>query len=607
MLRGFFSGIWKLLSGVSRVISVLVPLIFAGVFVFAVVTGLRNAQPEPLPPKAALLINPAGVLVESRTPLEPIEAFMQGEEAEVLLSDVVEAIDRAADDARISALVLDLQALIGPSLTQAFELRQALDRFKSAGKPVVAVGDYYDQSHYLLAAQADTVVLHPEGAVALQGYGVYRNYVRELLNNAMITMNVFRVGEYKSAVEPFLRDDMSDGERQVVEQWLGTLWGEYTALVESSRELEPGAIDRFVTEFPERLEQADGNMAQLMLDAGLVDDLMGREQQAEWLASVAGATDESGAFESVDFRRYLAEPAMPIEPNTTSKIIAVVPVEGELVPGESGAGFAGSDTVVEQLEQAAEQEDVAALVLRVNSPGGSVFASEVIRQKVLAIKEMGIPVVVSMGSVAASGGYYIAADADEIWALPGTITGSIGVFAAFPTIERLYDWAGITVDGVGTTPLASAMRFDTGVDENGARIITSVVNYIYRDFVELVAAGRGMTWDDVDAIAGGRVWSGRDASENGLVDKLGGLEEAVAAAARLAQLDDWEVKRVGTPLTPEQLMFEELGRKFGVARVPMANVVSDFATRLAQPLRVLDSLQDPKNVYVRCLDCTVGF
>lgn len=602
MLRTVLHTIWRVMSWVSRVVAVLIPLVFLAVVLIFLGSSLGSQQ-APLPERAALVINPMGVLVENRTPKEPLEAFLEAEAGEVLLADVIEAITLAGTDERITALILDLEQLIGPSVTQTLEIAQAINQFKASGKPVLAVADYYDQSHYLLASHADEVVLHPEGAIVLQGFGAYRNYVRQLLDNALITMNVFRVGENKSAVEPFLRDDMSASERTVVSQWLGELWQVYTESVERERGFDAGVVTAFLNDFPNRLEASDGDMAALMLEAGFVDQLLGYDQRDSWLAETVGAVNAEGDVETVDFRRYLADRDDSLSPEAGLGVVAIVPVEGELVPGDSGAGFAGSDTIVEQLQQASELDDVLAIVLRVNSPGGSVFASEVIRQKVLAIKAQGLPVVVSMGSVAASGGYYIAADADEIWAHPATITGSIGVFAAFPSVERLYEWAGITVDGVGTTALSKSLRVDTGVDDNGRRIVTSMIGNVYRDFVTLVAEGRGMEWQAVDAIAGGKVWSGSDAANNGLVDHLGGLEQAVAAAAALAGAEQWQTERVGTPLSPEQLMLEELGRNVGQVSWPAAGIVAEMATRLAQPLRVVDSLRDPRQIYIRCLEC----
>ena len=608
IIRGFFGGIWRFLTGLSRVITVLIPLLFLGVFVTSLVIGFKGAAPEEIPEKTALVVAPSGFIVENRSPLEPLEAFMQDEQGEVLLSDLVKAINLGAKDERITVLVLDLQAVAGPSVAHTIELKKALDNFKASGKPIVAMGDYYAQGQYLLAAQADHVLLHPKGSIELTGFAAYRTYMRQLLANARVTMNIFRVGEYKSAVEPFLRDDMSEGEREVVSQWLGKLWSEYTTYVEDARGLSQGFIDSFVAEFPDRLDAVGGDGAQMMADAGLVDVLLFRDAQESYIAELVGATEDDGSFVGVDVDHYLMAQGflMTEAPDEIKPRIAVVPIEGELVPGESGSGFAGADTIVEQIERALELERLSAVVLRVNSPGGSVFASEVIRQKVLQIKERGIPVLVSMGAVAASGGYYIAADADQIWALPGTITGSIGVFAAFPTVEKLYDWVGASVDGVASTPLAAAIRFDTGIEPVGERIINSYIGRVYQDFVGLVAEGRGKTWDEIDAIAGGRVWSGADAQEIGLVDQLGTLANTIDAAAELAEIDEWEVRLIGTPISPEQLFLEQLGRNLGTASVSKHSVVARFASQLAVPLRTLDSLQDPRNLYVRCLECNPG-
>ncbi len=321
----------------------------------------------------------------------------------------------------------------------------------------------------------------------------------------------------------------------------------------------------------------------------------------EWV----GATDEEGDWVSVSAEGYLAALDAERVEDANDARIAVVPVEGELIPGDSGAGFAGSDTVVEQIERALELDGLAALVLRVNSPGGSVFASEVIPPKLRQVKASGLPLVVSMGGVAASGGYYIAADADEIWAHSASITGSIGVFAAFPTVEKLYEWAGITPDGVSTSRLATAVRMDTGVSPEGSRIINSLIANIYDDFVALVAQGRGKTWDEINALAGGRVWSGMDAQAVGLVDQLGGLKDAVDAAAARAEVENFETLVIGNPISPEQRFFEQLGRELGQVRVPGQAVVQQLLRQLTPQLRLADSLQDPRNLYLRCLECGV--
>ena len=370
LIKGFFKGIWGFISGFNKVVMTLIPLALTIYLVAVIVIAFRQVAPDPIPERAALLVNPAGVLVENRSPLEPLQALLQDGAGEVLVFRVAKAIREAAEDDRISALVLDLEALNGPSISHVLELKEDIDTFKASGKPVIAVGDYYSQSHYLLASQADHILLHPEGAVEVSGFAVYRNYVRQLLENVYLTMNVFRVGENKSAVEPFLRDDMSELERQVVAQWLGDVWGAYTQLVEQPREFDPGFVDQFISEFPDRLDIAGGDPARLMLEAGFVDELLTHSQQDERLKEWVGATDEADQWRAVSVDDYLAARNAELETEIEKPRVAVIPIEGELVPGESGEGMAGSDTIVEQIDRALETPDVAALVLRVNSPGG---------------------------------------------------------------------------------------------------------------------------------------------------------------------------------------------------------------------------------------------
>ncbi|MEC7493345.1 MAG: signal peptide peptidase SppA, partial [Pseudomonadota bacterium] len=484
---------------------------------------------------AGLLIAPTGRLVEDRTPLEPLDALFAGELAgETLLSTVIEGIDAAADDDRITSIVLDLENLAGPSTSQSMEIIEALDRFSETGKPIVAIGDYFTQSQYLLASQADTIFLHPEGGVSLMGFGVYRTYLKQFLENITVNFHFFRAGENKSAVEPFMRDDMSPQEREVVGKWLNSLWDDYTALVEKGRNKSPGEVTAFVNDFPERLEANGGDLARVFLQEGYVDELLYGDELEERVTEIVDARDEDGDIQLVTLKRYVTDIRDPFE-SEEQPLIAVIPIEGTLVPGDSVQGSAGSDTVVEQLERA-DEADAVAIVLRINSGGGSVFASEVIRAKVEAIAADGVPIVVSMGGAAASGGYWIAAAADEIWAMPSTITGSIGVFSAFPTFEGVFDYVGATVDGIGTTTMAGSLDPSRPLDENSERIFQAVVDGIYREFLSLVATARNMTVKEVDAIAGGKVWIGRQAKEIGLVDQLGSLDDAIASAAALAQV-----------------------------------------------------------------------
>jgi protease-4 len=548
-----------------------------------------------------LLISPKGRLVESRTPLEPVDALFASELAgEVLLSSLIEAIDEAATDPRITSIVLDLEDLAGPSTSQSMEIIEAIERFSASGKPIVAVGDYFSQSHYLLAAQADEIILHPEGGISLMGFGVYRTYLKQFLDNIRVKFHVFRAGENKSAVEPYLRDDMSPQERSVVARWLNSLWDDYTAQVEKGRGKSEGDVTAFVNDFPARLEANGGDLAQVFLQEGYVDALLSGDEVEARVTEIVDAVDDDGDVALVGLRRYLIDIRQPSD--ETLATIAVVPVEGTLIPGESIQGSAGSETIVNQLTEAMES-DAVAIVLRINSGGGSVFASEEIRTKVQEISEAGVPVVSSMGGAAASGGYWIAAETDQIWALPTTITGSIGAFSVFPTIEGVFDYFGASVDGVGTTNMASGFDPAQPLDENTRRIFQAMIDGIYNEFLGLVADGRDMTVEQVDAIAGGKVWIGRQALEIGLVDELGGLNDAIRAAAELAGLDDYKAERFGAPISPQQLVLEELGKNLEVAMPATVQNAMAWLAPLQEPLVTLSQLQDPKHIYLQCFDC----
>ena len=566
--------IWRILAGISKVITVLVPLVFVVVFFAALSVSVSENAPKPLPDRAGLLIAPSGRLVEDRTPLAPLDALFADElSGETLLSTVIEIIE-------------------------------ALDRFSETGKPVIAIGDYFTQSQYLLASQADTVFLHPEGGVSLMGFGVYRTYLKQFLENIRVNFHVFRAGDNKSAVEPYMRDDMSPQEREVVGKWLNSLWGDYTALVEKGRNKKPGEVTAFVNDFPDRLEANGGDLAEVFLQEGYVDELLYGDDLEERVTEIVDARDDDGDIQLVSLKRYVSDVRAPVDDE--QPLIAIIPIEGTLIPGDSIQGSAGSGTVVDQLERADEAGAVA-IVLRINSGGGSVFASEVIRAKVDAIAADGVPIVVSMGGAAASGGYWIAAAADEIWAMPSTITGSIGVFSAFPTFEGVFDYVGATVDGVGSTTMAGSLDPSRPLDENSQRIFQAVVDGIYREFLALVATSRHMTVEEVDAIAGGKVWIGRQAKEIGLVDELGSLEDAVASAARLAQVDSYEAKRFGTPITPQQLLLEELGSSFGVALPQALGSAMSWLAPMHEPLMLMMQLKDPKHVYLQCFDCNYGY
>jgi protease-4 len=501
---------------------------------------------------------------------------------------------------------MELDNLVYAGISRTQEIVRALETFRASGKPVIAVGDYYTQDQYLLASHADEVIVHPLGGVALEGFSSYRNYFRSALEKLSINVHIFRAGEHKSAIEPLVRDDMSPEEKAVTARWLDDLWAQYAAMVEAERDLPPGAVTAYANEFPERLRQHGGDAATAALEAGLVDRLMQRAEANDYLIEVVGAEDEDGLYEAVVFERYAARKQPSRDDAADSGRVAVVTAAGNILPGDQPPGVIGGDSTARLIRGAAEDEDTDAIVLRINSGGGSMFASEVIRQQVLFAQSREIPVVVSMGSVAASGGYYIAAPADEIWATPTTITGSIGVFAAFPTFEDLLERVGIYTDGVGTTEMAGSLRADRPLNPDLVEALNSGIEFAYRTFLDVVAEGRDMPVEAVEPLAEGRVWSAADALETGLVDRVGSLEEAIASAAALAGVDDYEVDYVELPLSPRDLIMKQLANRVGQLGFTAPAALARLVSPVRAAVEELSVLQDPRHLYLRCLDCGSG-
>ncbi len=608
-LRRFFSGLWNLLTWIRLALANILFLIMLVVMYFVFTSG----GPEPLPPKAALLLNPVGYVVDQPTPIDPIEAFFVEPDpanSEVPLQDILDAIAYAADDPAINSLVLELDNLMGVGISKTYEISRALEAFRATGKPIIARGDYFSQDQYLLASQADTVIMHPLGAVALEGYSSYRNYFQEALEKLSVNVHVFKAGEHKSIAEPLMRNDMSPGEKEITQRWLDSVWGQFTADIEQHRALEAGAIDGYINHYVELIDAQQGNSAAAAKAEGLVDELLAHEESNNYVAGIVGARNEDGLYEAVPFQHYVYRKRPLALSQPTAPRVAVVYAEGEILPGEQPPGTIGGDTLARILRETAAREGVEALVLRVNSGGGSVFASDVIRRAVLQVQNQGLPVVVSMGSVAASGGYYISASADLIYATPGTITGSIGVFAAFPTIEDLMARLGVHTDGVGTTDLAGSLRVDRPLNPRLSEVFTQSVEYTYRSFLDLVAEGRGMTVEAVDAVAQGAVWSAPDAQQRGLVDRLGSLQDAIQAARELAGVTGNEVEYIHPRLSPRELLLQELSQKVaGPIRAMPAIGQSAAISLLLKPMdnavELLDSLTDPAHLYARCVDCGV--
>lgn len=603
--RRIFRALWNGLTRLRLAMANIFFLIAIALIYFVYIGGAQ----QPLPERAALLLNMTGVVVDQKSPVEPLGAVLgepSAAEHEVLLRTVIDTIEIAAEDPAISALVMELDNLVYVGISRTQEIVRALETFRASGKPIIAMGDYYTQDQYLLASHADEIIVHPLGGVALEGFSSYRNYFRSALEKLSVSIHIFKAGEHKSAVEPLVRDDMSPEEKAVTARWLGDLWGQYTAMVETERGLDAGAVTAYANEFPERLRSEGGDAATAALEAGLVDRLMQRAEANEYLIEVVGAEDEDGLYEAVVFERYALRKQRPQSEAVDRGRVAVITASGNILPGDQPAGVIGGDSTARLIRGAAEDEDTDAIVLRINSGGGSMFASEVIRQQVLFARSRAIPVVVSMGSVAASGGYYIAAPADEIWATPTTITGSIGVFAAFPTFENLLERIGVSTDGVGTTAIAGSLRPDRPLEPALVDALNSGIEFAYRTFLDVVAEGRGMDVEDVEPLAEGRVWSASDALKGGLVDRVGSLEDAIASAAALADMTDYEVKYVELPLSPRDLIMKQLANRFGQVGSAGGATLSTLLSPLQAAVEELAVLQDPRHLYFRCLDCGSG-
>ncbi len=599
------ASLWRIVDATVRGV---VTLTLLALIVLVMVAVLSGREPR-VPGSTALIVAPAGFLVEQLAG-DPLENALQelagrSTRAETLVRPILEAIDAAREDERVKVLVLQLDRLAGGGLSKLQEIGAAIDRFRESGKTVIATADFYPQASYYLAARADEVWLHDQGLVLLPGYGSYRRYYKEALDRLSVDWHVFRVGEYKSAVEPYLRDDMSPEAREDRRVWLEALWRGYAEDVERARALEPRAVREYAERFHEMLGEHGGDAAATALAAGLVDRVAPRDEFRARLVELVGEDESTGSFYQIGHDAYL-DATEPEEKDSDNRI-AVVVASGTILDGEQLPGAIGGDSTGRLIRSAREDEAVKALVLRVDSPGGSAFASEIIRREVELTREAGKPVVVSMGSVAASGGYWISMSADEIWASPSTLTGSIGIYAMVPTFGRSLARLGVHSDGVGTAPLAGRLRPDLDLPEEAAEILRQLMVQGYRDFVSKAAEERGRSEEEIDRIARGRVWIGSDALELGLVDRLGGLDEAVASAAGLAGVgDDYRRQFV----EPERSTAERLlswlvrvsvrGRGAERSAVLYQRPERFFAAALEQEAAGLATAGDPTGTYAYC-------
>jgi protease-4 len=566
-----------------------------------------------VPTKAALVIAPEGEIVDqlSGDPIERAiyQARGQGRN-ETLVWDVVDAIHAAAKDKRIPAIVIDTENFSGAGQPTLEELARALRDFRASGKKVIAYGTAYGQAQYYLAAQADEVYVDPFGMVLIDGYEAYHMFYKDALDKLGVDINVFRVGAYKSAVEVYSRTNMSPEAKEETAVYLNSLWSSYQAATTKARKLRPDAVSSYVATLADQVATRKP-AAEVALNAGLVTGVKSRLEVEKRVIDMVGEDEDSGSFKSVSVQDYVrvVHAEKKVSSGGTPKI-GVIVASGEILDGDQPPGTIGGSSTARLIREARIDDDVKAVVLRVDSPGGSMLAAEEIHREILALKAAKKPFVVSMGDLAASGGYYIAAPADEIWASPATITGSIGIFAVIPTVSRTLSKIGVSVDGVGTTPLSGQLRLDRPLGDEAKKFLQATIERGYEEFLGRVSSGRRKSRDQVDAIAQGRVWSGADAKRLGLVDQLGSFDDAVKAAARRANLKSYNLEFVEPSLSWAQ----ELALQVRMMAVKTLFTLDERTKRLLRVAETLDPLEKevdrlsrmsvPNRLYAYCF-CSV--
>jgi protease-4 len=608
----FAGKVWRLLVGIKDALSLLFLLLF-----FAALFAVLSARPSvDAVREGALLLELDGTVVEEVAPLDPLVLLLGSElpTREYAARDLVRAINAAAGDERIKVIALDLSTFLGGGQVHMQSIGEALDRFRAAGKPVLTYAVAYTDDSLLLAAHASEVWVDPMGGAAVAGPGGQQLYYAGLLDQLNINARVYRVGTYKSAVEPYLLNQMSPEARENAQALYGALWGQWQEDVTAAR---PKAnIARATQDIVPWLQANGGDTARAALAAGLADKAGTREEWGARVAEVAGKDpfdQVPGAFAHTALDPWLLEtrPAAPMAALEGSGTIGVITIAGEINDGDGGPGEAGAKRIVRLLDEALDNK-FSALVVRVDSPGGTVTGSEAIRRAILRHKARGIPIVVSMANVAASGGYWVATPADRIFAEPATVTGSIGIFGVVPTFEEALAGWGVTSDGVRTTPLSGQPDLFGGLTPEADAILQATIASGYERFLGLVAQSRGITRDRADALGQGRVWDGGSARQLGLVDQFGGLKEALAWAAAQAKLADgaWQPVFLGedevryAPLLVQMLQEPASARATGaVGNDLFAVFARGERGRAAQALADLQGLLEVRGVQARCLEC----
>lgn len=604
--------IWRWIGAVQHGILRTFGLFLIGFLLIAFIGSLFSSDEFKMTDNGVLVFAPAGRVVEEPTTAnysDPMALLSGGPGPEIMLRDVVEGFRMAAADEDVNTIIVNLENYGGATPAAMHQIGAEMSAFREAGKEIIVYGDNYGMGSYFLAAHADTVYLHDMGGTDVTGYAVYRTFFRSLLDRLMVTVNVYRVGTFKSALEPFLGDAMSEAAADANRYVFGDLWSAYQGKMEDVRDLPNGALQTYADTFPELLAAAEGASSTVALEQGLVDEVIGRGAYRDLLAERFGdENSDNGSFEASNFFAYV-EANREVQLSPAEKIVVINAV-GSIVDGDGDGGVIGGDQHAELVRRARLDDDVRAIVLRIDSGGGSAFASELIREELEQARLEGKIVIASMGGVAASGGYWIATPAHEIWAEPTTITGSIGIFGFIPTFENTMAEIGVNEDGVALTNTARQPSQFGGVTDEWNAILQTSIEAGYEMFLSIVGESRGMTRDEVDAVAQGRIWTGQQAFDRGLVDNLGGYDEAIAAAAARAGLEegDYRVVELRDEVDPVQELLATLGMEVQSAIVGeqglLGNGVFGQAAReLEDELEVINLMNDPNGVYATCFEC----
>jgi protease-4 len=608
LLVRLLSGLWAGADGIRKVLHLILL-----VFVFMLFFGAMSDEPVLVPTGAALFVQPYGSLVEQLDgdPYDrAIAELLDDGRPQTRVQDIVDALRFARDDDDIEMVYLEVSTMLGAGLSKLQRVAAAIEDFKTSGKRVVASADYMSQQGYYLAAHADEVYLHPDGAVIFRGYGRFPSYYKEAIDLLRVDWNIFRVGTHKSFVEPFTRTNMSDEDRESTTRLVNQLWSMYRSDVVAARGLEEGDIQDFAVNMVQYVRETKGDIAIAAKNFGLVDELLTRNEIRDLMIGYVGEDDEHiDTYNATGMHNYLLQKRLLAGGTVRDENVAIIVAAGDITFGDQSPGSIGADSTAKLLRRARENDSVHAVVLRVDSPGGSAFAATVIADEIQALRDSGKPVVASMSSVAASGGYAISMYADRVIASPATITGSIGVFGMFPTYQRSMKAIGISTDGVGSTPWSGQFRPNREMSEQTKELLQLFVEDTYDDFISDVAASRGLEKIAVDEIGQGQVWSGMDALANGLVDELGTFEDAIDAAGMLAGLEDGEfgTLEIETELSPtEQLVVDFLRTSahsgIDISRwVRKPEILDRIVRSISDATEALLRFDDPKGVYAHCL------